>query len=89
MFKEYSKNFTDYTPAFKQMGMQIISFATKEPKLFKFLFIILFNLIILDVNALGTANLELVCEKINIQANDKFKSFNDENIIGLYDLKTE
>ena len=38
MFKEYSKNFTDYTPAFKQMGMQIISFATKEPKLFEFLF---------------------------------------------------
>lgn len=39
MFKEYAKNFTDYTPAFKQMGMQIISFATKEPKLFEFLFI--------------------------------------------------
>ena len=38
MLKEYSKNFTDYTPAFKQMGMQIISFATKEPKLFEFLF---------------------------------------------------
>jgi len=38
MFKEYSKNFTDYTPAFKQMGMQIISFAAKEPKLFEFLF---------------------------------------------------
>lgn len=38
MFKEYSKNFTDYTPAFKQMGMQIIYFATKEPKLFEFLF---------------------------------------------------
>lgn len=38
MFKEYSKNFTDYTPAFKQMGMQIISFATIEPKLFEFLF---------------------------------------------------
>lgn len=38
MFKEYSKNFTDYTPAFKQIGMQIISFATIEPKLFEFLF---------------------------------------------------
>ena len=38
MFKEYSKNFIEYTPAFKQMGMQIISFATKEPKLFEFLF---------------------------------------------------
>lgn len=38
MFKEYSKNFTDYTPAFKRMGMQIISFATKEPKLFELLF---------------------------------------------------
>lgn len=38
MFKEYSKNFTDHTPAFKQMGMQIISFAAKEPKLFEFLF---------------------------------------------------
>ena len=38
MFKEYSKNFTDYAPAFKQMGMQIISFATSEPKLFEFLF---------------------------------------------------
>lgn len=38
MFKKYSKNFTDYTPAFKQMGMQIISFATCEPKLFEFLF---------------------------------------------------
>lgn len=38
MFKEFSKNFTEYTPAFKQMGMQIISFATKEPKLFELLF---------------------------------------------------
>ena len=38
MFKEYSKSFTDYTPAFKQIGMQIISFAAKEPKLFEFLF---------------------------------------------------
>lgn len=38
MFKEYSKNFIDYSPAFKQMGMQIISFATNEPKLFEFLF---------------------------------------------------
>lgn len=38
MFKEYSKNFTDYTPAFKQMGMQFISFATNEPKLFELLF---------------------------------------------------
>lgn len=38
MFKEYSKNFADYTPAFKQMGMQIVSFATYEPKLFEFLF---------------------------------------------------
>lgn len=38
MFKEYSKNFIEYTPAFKQMGMQIISFATIEPKLFEFLF---------------------------------------------------
>lgn len=39
MFKEYSKNFTDYTPAFKQMGMQLVSFATIEPRLFEFLFI--------------------------------------------------
>ena len=38
MFREYSKNFTDYTPAFKQMGMQIISFATEEPRLFELLF---------------------------------------------------
>lgn len=39
MFKEYSNNFTDYTPAFKQMGMQIVSFAAKEPNLFEMLFI--------------------------------------------------
>lgn len=38
MFKEYAKNFTDYTPAFKQIGMQIVSFATIESKLFEFLF---------------------------------------------------
>ena len=39
--KEYSDYIADsvnYTPAFKQMGMQIISFATIEPKVFEFLF---------------------------------------------------
>ncbi len=39
MFKKYAGNFAEYTPAFKRVGMQIISFATKEPRLFEFLFI--------------------------------------------------
>lgn len=38
-FKEYSKNFVEYSPAFKQMGMHFVSFAKKEPRLFEFLFI--------------------------------------------------
>ena len=59
MFKEYSKNFTDYTPAFKQIGMQIISFAAKEPKLFEFLFMRK------NPEAVkGLSNLEAECVKI-------------------------
>lgn len=38
LFLDYSGNFTEYTPAFKQMGMQIVSFATNEPYIFKLLF---------------------------------------------------
>lgn len=38
MFNAYSANFTDYTPAFKRMGMQIVSFAKNEPNLFELLF---------------------------------------------------
>lgn len=37
-FKSYAEHFTEYVPAFKQMGMQMVSFAKEEPHLFAFLF---------------------------------------------------
>lgn len=37
-FENYAKNFQDYTPAFKHLGMLMISYAIKEPQLFKLLF---------------------------------------------------
>lgn len=38
IYKEYQKDFIDYSPAFKRGGMQIIKFAKEEPKLFYLLF---------------------------------------------------
>ncbi len=38
VFGGYLKDYAEYTPSFKRAGMQIISFAMNEPKLFQLLF---------------------------------------------------
>lgn len=37
-FEAYASDFTDYTPAFKRIGMLMVSYAIHEPELFKLLF---------------------------------------------------
>lgn len=37
-FKEYIRDFREYTPAFKRIGMMIVSYGAHEPELFKLLF---------------------------------------------------
>ena len=37
-FEDSSKDFTEYTPAFKQVGMQMVSYAVHKPELYKLLF---------------------------------------------------
>lgn len=37
-FEEYAQKAMQYTPAFKQVGMQMILFAVEEPKLYQLLF---------------------------------------------------
>lgn len=37
-FEEYAEDFTEYTPAFKQVGMRMVSYAIHKPELFKLLF---------------------------------------------------
>lgn len=37
-FERYVADITNYTPAFKQFGMQMIKFATEEPQLFRILY---------------------------------------------------
>ena len=37
-FEEYISDFAEYKPAFKRIGMQMISYAIHEPELFKLLF---------------------------------------------------
>ena len=37
-FESYAEKALDYTPAFKQVGMQMILFAMEEPKLYQLLF---------------------------------------------------
>lgn len=37
-FEDYAGKAVDYTPAFKQFGMQMVLFANEEPKLFQLLF---------------------------------------------------
>lgn len=37
-FKEYVSDFREYTPAFKRIGMMIVSYGIHEPELFKLLF---------------------------------------------------
>lgn len=37
-FEAYTADFPDYSPAFKRIGMQMVSYAIHEPELFKLLF---------------------------------------------------
>lgn len=37
-FKEYVSDYKEYTPAFKRIGMMIVSYGMKQPELFKLLF---------------------------------------------------
>ena len=37
-FEDYASDFTEYTPAFKRVGMLMVSYAIHEPELFKLLF---------------------------------------------------
>lgn len=37
-FEKYASDFTEYTPAFKRIGMLMISYAINEPELYKLLF---------------------------------------------------
>lgn len=37
-FEAYTADFTDYSPAFKRIGIQMVSYAIHEPELFKLLF---------------------------------------------------
>lgn len=37
-FEDYASDFTEYTPAFKRIGMLMVSYAIHEPELFKLLF---------------------------------------------------
>ena len=37
-YEEFSKDFEHYSPPFKRIGMLMVSFAVKEPELFKLLF---------------------------------------------------
>lgn len=37
-FEEYTSDYTEYTPAFKRLGMQMIAYAVREPELYKLLF---------------------------------------------------
>lgn len=37
-FESYAQKAVDYTPAFKQMGMQMLLFAREEPRLYELLF---------------------------------------------------
>ncbi|MGN0977260.1 MAG: TetR/AcrR family transcriptional regulator [Faecousia sp.] len=37
-FEAYTADFRDYSPAFKRIGMQMVSYAIHEPELFKLLF---------------------------------------------------
>ena len=37
-FEEYISDFQEYTPAFKRIGMKMVSYAIHEPELYKLLF---------------------------------------------------
>ena len=37
-FEDYASDYRDYTPAFKRIGMLMVSYAIHEPELFKLLF---------------------------------------------------
>ena len=37
-FMEYISDYREYTPAFKQIGLQVVSYGIHEPELFKLLF---------------------------------------------------
>ena len=65
-FEAYAADFTGYTPAFKQMGMMMISYGMNKPELYKLLFMQehqegqSFEDTIADLGVLGEACIEVI-----------------------------
>lgn len=68
-FEEYAGDFADYTPAFKRIGMLMVSYGIDEPELFKLLFMQEhterqnFETTVRDLGPMTETCLELICRE--------------------------
>lgn len=75
-FEEYASDFTGYTPAFKRIGMLMVSYAINEPELFKLLFMQehtesrCFENTIQDLGSLADTCIQLIQNDYEISLND-------------------
>lgn len=66
-FKEYISDYREYTPAFKRIGMMVVSYGVHEPELFKLLFMQEqpegrdFHDMVSDLGEIGDVCKELIC----------------------------
>lgn len=75
-FEEYASDFKDYTPAFKRIGMLMVSYGIHEPELFKLLFMQehtegkSFNNTINDLGGMVTICMQLIQKDYGLTEDD-------------------
>lgn len=81
-FMDYISDYQEYTPAFKRIGMMIVSYGIHEPELFKLLFLqehpqgVSFEQSLLDMDGMDETCIQLVMEDYHLsreQANLLFQ----------------
>ena len=75
-FEGFAGNFREYTPAFKQIGMLMVSYSISEPEIFKLLFMQEhkeghdFNNTISDLGEMATTSIELIQHDYDMTADE-------------------
>lgn len=71
-FMEYISDYREYTPAFKRIGLQVVSYGIHEPELFKLLFLqehsrgVSFRQALHDLNGMDETCIQLVMQDYDL-----------------------
>ena len=75
-FERYFADYSDYTPAFKHIGMQMVSYAVHEPELFKLLFMqehphgASFDSYLSELGTMSRVSIRLICRDYQLSEED-------------------